>query len=52
MTAIADVTPIRPLDQFETDYAAKRRRSKIGWTVAAVLFTLAFIFSAWLGDFF
>ena len=52
MTAIADVTPIRPLDQFETDYAAMRRRSKICLTTGAVLFTLAFFFSAWLGDFF
>ncbi|MGR3434703.1 MAG: phosphonate ABC transporter, permease protein PhnE [Shimia sp.] len=56
MTAIdtgpASVTPLRPLDQFEHDYAALRRRTKIGWTIAAVIFVLAFTFSAWLGDFF
>lgn len=52
MTALADTPSLRPLDQFELDYAAQRRRAKIGWTVAAVLFALAFTFSAWLGDFF
>ena len=52
MTAIADTPPLRPIDQFETDFAALRRRSKITWAVAAVLFLIAFTFSAWLGDFF
>ena len=52
MTATADVPPLRPLDQFELDYAAMRRRAKFGWTVAAILFVIAFTFSAWLGDFF
>lgn len=38
--------------QFELDYAAQRRRTKITWLVASGLFLVAFIFSAWLGDFF
>jgi len=53
MTAVADVMPlVRPLDQFELDYAAQRRRTKLAWLVASVIFLLCFTFSAWLGDFF
>ncbi|MEM8630403.1 MAG: phosphonate ABC transporter, permease protein PhnE [Pseudomonadota bacterium] len=52
MTAIADIAPLRPLDQFELDYAALRHRTKIGWTVATIIFVILFFFSAWLGDFF
>ncbi|MEL7300824.1 MAG: phosphonate ABC transporter, permease protein PhnE [Pseudomonadota bacterium] len=52
MTATADVTPLRPVQQFELDYVALRRRQKLGWSIAAVLFLIAFTFSAWLGDFF
>lgn len=52
MTAVADVTPLRPLDQFELDYAAQRRRAKLTWLIASVVFIAFFTFSAWLGDFF
>ena len=52
MTAAADVTPLRPMDQFELDYSAQRRRAKLGWFIASVLFFAFFAFSAWLGDFF
>ena len=52
MTAVADVTPLRPMDQFELDYAAQKRRAKRGWLIASVLFFVLFTFSAWLGDFF
>ena len=52
MTAIAPAPGLRPLDQFELDYAALRRRTKTMWLVAAAIFTAFFIFSAWLGDFF
>ncbi|MEO1471847.1 MAG: ABC transporter permease subunit, partial [Pseudomonadota bacterium] len=52
MTATADITPLRPLDRFEADYAALRRRSKIAWSVGVVLFLVIFTVSAWLGDFF
>ncbi len=52
MTAAADVTPLRPIDQFEFDYAAQRRRAKLGWLIASILFFVFFAFSAWLGDFF
>ena len=52
MTVAADVTSLRPMDQFELDYAAQRRRTKLGWFIASVLFFALFAFSAWLGDFF
>ncbi|KMW57748.1 Phosphonate ABC transporter permease protein phnE2 [Candidatus Rhodobacter oscarellae] len=54
MTAIGEptVTPLRPLDQFELDYAGLRRRTKTMWLVASLIFLAAFTFSAWLGDFF
>ena len=52
MTVAADVTSLRPMDQFELDYAAQRRRAKLGWLIASVLFFALFAFSAWLGDFF
>lgn len=52
MTAAADVTPLRPMDQFELDYAAQKRLAKRGWLIASVLFFALFAFSAWLGDFF
>ena len=52
MPAAADVTPLRPVDQFELDYAAQRRRAKRGWLSASILFFAFFAFSAWLGDFF
>ncbi|MEO1733741.1 MAG: phosphonate ABC transporter, permease protein PhnE [Pseudomonadota bacterium] len=52
MTAVADVTPLRPLDQFELDYAAQKRRAKLSWLVASAILLAVFTFSAWLGDFF
>ncbi len=56
MTALTDVSvttpPLRPLDQFELDYARRRNRSRLTWLVASVIFLILFSFSAWLGDFF
>ncbi len=52
MTATAQAVPLHPLDQFELDYSALRRRTKTTWLIAAILFVIAFTFSAWLGDFF
>ncbi len=52
MTANADVTQLRPMDQFELDYAVLRRRAKLTWLTAAAIFVCVFAFSAWLGDFF
>jgi phosphonate transport system permease protein len=52
MTAVADVTPLRPIEQFELDYAVQRRRAKLGWLIASIIFLVLFTFSAWLGDFF
>lgn len=51
MTA-ADVTQMRPMEQFEADYAALRRRTKFSWLIAGCVFIALFSFSAWLGDFF
>lgn len=58
MTAEAQIFPgsgPRPLsatEQFERDYAAKRRRLRIAWAAGAALFLLAFGFTSWIGDFF
>lgn len=51
MTVVETVEPVRALDQFEEDYAAQRRRSKLIWLLASVIFLAVFAFSAWLGDF-
>ncbi len=40
------------IDQFETAYAEKRRRARIGWAVGAVVFLILFALTSWIGDFF
>ena len=40
------------LAQFEADYAALRRRTRIGWALGAAIFLVLFTVTAWLGDFF
>lgn len=52
MTALADSHVSLPLSQFEQDYAAHRRRSRITWVVGSIIFLALFTFSAWAGDFF
>ncbi|MBO9465141.1 phosphonate ABC transporter, permease protein PhnE [Tropicibacter sp. R15_0] len=52
MTAYTDTPDLSPMQQFEVDYSALRRRNQIGWLVASVIFLAMFTFSAWLGDFF
>ena len=52
MTALADATPLRPIDQFELDFANQRRRMRLTWFIATVIFLALFTFSAYLGDFF
>lgn len=52
MTALADATPLRPIDQFELDFANQRRRMRLTWFIATVTFLALFTFSAYLGDFF
>ena len=52
MTALAEPTLVRPIDQFEADYADMRKRMKVTWLIASIIFIIAFSFSAWLGDFF
>ena len=52
MSTTADVVPLRPLDQFELDFAALQRRTRTTWLIGTIIFILAFAFSAWLGDFF
>ncbi|MEO0912478.1 MAG: phosphonate ABC transporter, permease protein PhnE, partial [Pseudomonadota bacterium] len=44
--------PATPVEMFEADYAALRRRSKMVWAVGTGLFLVLFLLSAWLGDFF
>ncbi|WP_416882646.1 phosphonate ABC transporter, permease protein PhnE [Marivita sp.] len=58
MTATADFDQSHLTDsatamsQFELDYAAQRRRARLGWTIGTILFLLAFAFTTWIGDFF
>lgn len=52
MTVLADATPLRPIDQFELDFANQRRRMRLTWFIATVIFLALFTFSAYLGDFF
>ena len=52
MTFLEDAVPQRAIDQFELDYAAQKRRAKLGWLIASILFFAFFAFSASLGDFF
>ena len=52
MTATIVKAPVSPISQFDLDYAAQRRRAKLTWALATIIFTLVFVFSAWLGDFF
>ena len=40
------------LARFEADYAALRRRSRIGWALGSAIFLVLFSVTAWLGDFF
>lgn len=44
--------PPRPRARFEADYARLRRRSRLSWTVGALIFFTLFMLTAWLGDFF
>ncbi len=38
--------------EFESEFAAKRRRSLRAWTIGTVLFLIIFALTSWLGDFF
>ena len=40
------------LARFEADYAALRRRSRIGWALGSAIFLVLFSVTAWLGNFF
>ncbi|MEO0703675.1 MAG: phosphonate ABC transporter, permease protein PhnE [Pseudomonadota bacterium] len=55
MTLVAD--PTAPpasgaVSDFEAEFAALRRRTRITWAVGSGIFLMLFIFSSWLGDFF
>lgn len=58
MTATVERTDTGPLTggpallQFESDYAAQRRRARIGWAIGTVLFLVVFALTSWIGDFF
>ena len=48
MNAAVDVMPLRPMDQFELDYAAQMRRAKLGWLIASVIFFVLFVITTTL----
>jgi phosphonate transport system permease protein len=58
MTATADFNETGPVNgpaaisNFEVEFAARRRRMRIGWAIGTVLFLIAFAFTTWIGDFF
>ncbi|WP_300532597.1 phosphonate ABC transporter, permease protein PhnE [uncultured Mameliella sp.] len=57
MTATADdpgagPVPADPISTFEAEYAARRRRARMGWAIGTGVFLLVFAFTAWIGDFF
>ena len=58
MTATADFSGTGPtngppaISAFEADFAARRRRMRIGWAVGTVIFLIVFAFTSWIGDFF
>lgn len=58
MTATADFNEAGPVNgpaaisNFEVEFAARRRRMRIGWAIGTVLFLIAFAFTTWIGDFF
>ncbi|MEL6799077.1 MAG: phosphonate ABC transporter, permease protein PhnE [Pseudomonadota bacterium] len=55
MTLVADPTappPSGAVSDFEAEFAALRRRTRITWAVGSGIFLMLFIFSSWLGDFF
>ncbi|MEM9474252.1 MAG: phosphonate ABC transporter, permease protein PhnE [Pseudomonadota bacterium] len=56
MTLVADPVASPPprgvISDFETEFAALRRRSRITWAVGTAIFLVLFVLSSWLGDFF
>ncbi len=55
MTLTADFAAVPAGDAvsaFERDYAARRRRARRTWAIGSTLFFIAFLASAWFGDFF
>ncbi|MEO0693592.1 MAG: phosphonate ABC transporter, permease protein PhnE, partial [Pseudomonadota bacterium] len=44
--------PSGAVSDFEAEFAALRRRTRITWAVGSGIFLVLFIFSSWLGDFF
>lgn len=58
MTATADFASAMPppgrgaFAEFEAEFAAKRRRMRIGWAIGTVLFLIVFAVTSWMGDFF
>ncbi len=53
MTQTADPSALPgPIAEFETEYAALRRRTRIAWAIGTAIFLVLFAFTAWMGDFF
>ena len=44
--------PNQAVTDFETDYAALKKRTRIAWIIGSVIFLLLFMVCSWLGDFF
>ena len=40
------------IDTFERDYAVRKRKARLNWAIATVVFLVAFLSAAWIGDFF
>ncbi|MFW2544850.1 phosphonate ABC transporter, permease protein PhnE [Primorskyibacter sp. 2E107] len=47
-----DLPATGPVADFERDFAARRRRARIGWAIGAAVFLTLFAFTSWIGDFF
>ncbi|MEM1149107.1 MAG: phosphonate ABC transporter, permease protein PhnE [Pseudomonadota bacterium] len=55
MTVAADPPTPRSsgaVSDFETEFTALRRRTRITWAMGSGIFLVLFVFSSWLGDFF
>ncbi|MEX5726664.1 phosphonate transport system permease protein [Rhodovulum iodosum] len=52
MTATADIDALPPRAAFERDFAAQRRRARLGWAIGSILFFAAFLATSYIGDFF
>ena len=45
-------TTLTPIEAFELEYKAVRRRSKIAWTVGSIIFIAIFLWTTWFSGFY